>query len=237
MVLDYLLNARETLERVDRDSLAPGGAYSQGWSYPLNTLVGEASIFLRSVLGEHLHSETMALLFEADLQENCQSTEIVATLANAIRAFLPLFMRTGRYESLDNEEVIVSIIEDLMGIHWGDEPRFFSILPRRQGQHKRLYRLNRLRLSALDWDKFLATVGMAAYERHRIISDAYRTEWEAIRKWAAAVESQYGFRSWPPRDAEWAMHEFETNREGVMTSIRRDGEAYWLEKSAAHDGR
>jgi hypothetical protein len=124
-----------------------------------------------------------------------------------------------------------------MGIYWGDEPRFFSILPRRQGQHKRLYRLNWLRLSALDWDKYLAAVGMSARERHRIISDAYRTDWEAIRKWAAAIEDQYGFRSWPPRDPDWARREYHDNPQRVLEAIKRDGDAYWLEKSTAGAGK
>jgi hypothetical protein len=161
----------------------------------------------------------------------------MATLANSLRSFLPLFLEGNDYDFTGRKEVIVRVIEDLMGIHWGDEPRFFSILPRRQGQHKRLYRLNWLRLSALDWDKYLAVVGMSARDRHRIISDAYRTDWEAIRKWAGAVEEQYGFRSFPPRDPDWVRREYSDNPQAVLEAIKRDGDAYWLEKSTARAGR
>lgn len=171
------------------------------------------------------------MLFEAELQENAQDSELMATLANALRSFLPLFMQKSDSEFSARDETIVRIIDDFMGVYWGDEPRFFSVLPRRQGQHKRLYRLNRLRLTALNWDKYLAVVGMGARERHRIISDAYRTDWEAIRKWAGAIEEQYGFRSYPPEHPDWALEEYRENPEEVFAAIKRDGDAYWLERS------
>ncbi len=236
-ILDALINARNSLERIDPSTLEPGMQYAQAWSGPRRDLTLQASRFVRRILGPRLHRAELAVLFETELEENCQHADVLPALANSLRTFLPLFMQESGDEYSGRDEVIVRLIEDLMGIYWGDEPRFFSLQPRRQGQHKRLYRLNRLRLSALDWDKYLAVVGMSARDRHRLISDAYRTDWEAIRKWAAAVEEQYGFRSWPPHDPEWARSEFASDPESIIEAIRRDGDAYWVEKSTAGTGR
>lgn len=237
VMLDALLNARATLERIDPETLQTGLQYSQAWSGPRRELAQQGSRLLRRALGSRLHQTEMAQLFETQLQENASHAELMATLANSIRSFLPLFMAEESDEDGGRYEIIVQVIEDFMGIYWGDEPRFFSILPRRQGQHKRLYRLNRLRLTALNWDKFLAATGMKARDRHRLISDAYRTDWETIRKWSAAIESQFGFRSWPPRDPNWARAEFERNPAYFLRSIHHDGDAYWREKSAGGSGK
>lgn len=197
----------------------------------------QASLLVRRILGPHLHRAEMQFLFETPLEENATDTELMATLSNALRSFLPLFMAEAANEYDGRDEVIVRVIEDLMGIHWGDEPRFFSIQPRRQGQHKRLYRLNRLRLSALNWDKYLDAAGMPARERHRIIADAFNADWDTIRKWAGLVEGQYGFRSWPPEKPEWARREYRENPERILEAIKRDGADYWREKCAADSGK
>lgn len=236
MVLDYLLNARSTLERVDKRKLTSSSGYLQAWSRPLDSLAKEASIFLRAVIGEHLHQELMVLLFTATLTENSKSTELPATIANALRVFLPLFMREGRYEELDGNEVIVSVINDLMGIYWGDEPRFFAIADKWQGTHKRPFRLAKLRKTALDWEKYLKAVGISARERHEIIGRAYRTDWEAIRKWSKMIYESFDLHSWPPRDVEYAIAQFRDNPDAVYAQIHRDGEAYWTEKRSAKDG-
>jgi len=231
-ILDALINARNSLERIDPSTLNPGMQYSQAWSGPRRDLAWQASRLVKRILGPRLHQTELALLFEAKLHENSQDGEVLATLANSLRSFLPLFLQDDRDGYLHGDEAIMKIIDDFMGIYWGDEPRFFRPLPRRQGQHKRLYRLNRLRLTALNWDKYLETVGIGARERHRVISDAYRTEWDSIRKWAAAIEGQYGFRSYPPKDPDWARREYHSNPQQVHDAITRDGDAYWLEKSS-----
>lgn len=236
-MLDALLNARGSLERLNVDELRPGMQFRAAWSKPRHDLFLQASRLFRRAIGPSLHQSELGLLFDSELQENATDADLLANLANAFRSFLPLFLKEGTLDWRADDEVIAKVIEDFMGIYWGDEPRFFTIHPRRQGQHKRLYRLNRLRLSALDWDKYLATVGMQTGERHRLISDAYKTDWDAIRKWARAIEDQYGFRSWPPRDPEWARREYADDPKKIYEAIRRDGEAYWLEKGAAGSGK
>lgn len=236
-MLDALLDARQSLERVDRNSLKPGTEFYEGWSKPRGQLCKDASILARRAIGPRLHDAELNLLFDFELEENARHADVLATLANALRSFLPLFMREADEVTSETEEVILRVIDDFMGIHWGDEPRFFSIYARRQGQPKRLYRLNKLRLTALDWDKYLATVGVGTRERHGRIAEAYRTDWEAIRKWASAVEDQYGFRSWPPRDPERARREYAAEPERIHNAIRRDGDTYWREKRAAGDGK
>lgn len=232
-ILDALLNARNSLERIDPKELSPGNQYRLVWSEPRRDLCWQASHFLKRIIGPKLHQSELGLLFDTELEENALDSELPATLANSIRSFLPLFLARSKNDYDGQGEVIMGVIEDLMGIHWGDEPRFFSIQPRRQGQHKRLYRLNSLRLKALDWDKYLAAVGMPSRERHRVVADAFNAEWDAIRKWEGLVEEQYGFRSWPPRNPESALREFQENPEGIFDAIKRDGADYWREKSAA----
>lgn len=240
-VLDYLLNERAHLEGIDPDSLQKGQAYYLGYSKPRGELFTQAAIFLRRVLGRKLHEAEMSLLFEVELQEDSQSPEVPATIASSIRSFLPLFMKHGTREGWtygeEKNEKIEKIIADLMGIYWGDEPRFFATEKKRQGLHKRPYRLARLRLSALEWDKYLAAVGLSAFERHRIVSDAYRTEWEAIRKWAKSIEQQFDLRPYLPYSAEQMQSDFAENPAAVFDAIRRDGDAYWLEKSTASSGK
>lgn len=237
LMLDAMLNARDSLERIDPTKLEPGLPFSSAWSRPRKDLCLLGARLVRRALGEKLHHSEMTQLFDTELEENASEQDLLATIANSLRSFLPLFMSQGDSEWRNDDEVIVRVIEDFMGIYWGDEPRFFKVAPRVQGQHKRLYRLNKLRLSALDWDKYLAAVGMAARRRHRIISDAYRTEWDAIRKWASIVEAQYGFRSYPPRDKASARREYDAYPDFVLASIHRDGDAYWLEKTGAKSGK
>lgn len=234
-VLDYLINARITLEKVEPKKLK-AGFYHQ-WSKPRDDLFQEASIFLRRVLGSRLHDEEMKLLFATQLKENAVGADILATIANAIRSYLPLFMQKSRSEYEGKNEVIVRIIEDFMGIYWADEPRFFSSWPRRQGLHKRPYRIARLRLTALNWNKHLAVVGLSAHERHRIVADAYRTDWDAIRKWQYSTLEQFDLYSYPPKDAERAISTFLEKPDAIFSSIRRDGDAYWSERSTAQAGK
>lgn len=236
-ILDALINARETLEKLNPEELAKGQQFYLAWSKPRADLFREASVFLRRLIGKKLHSSEMKILFETRLEEDAVGTEVAATIANAVRSFLPLFMREGTYERDGSDEVIESIVDDLMGIYWGDEPRFFSPLPRRQGLHKRPYRLARLRLRALVWDKFLASVGVRAQERHSLISDAFRTDWEAIRKWAGSIEEQFDLISYPPPEVDMAKHIFEAEPEAIKATIRRDGDAYWVERGTAQSGK
>lgn len=238
-ILDALINARNSLERVEPGTLSPGQQFYLAWSKPRSDLFRDGSLFLRRIIGARLHEHEMSILFNTRLEEDTVGAELAATIANAIRSFLPLFMRQGSYEKDGNNEVIENIVEDLMGIYWGDEPRFFSPWPRRQGLHKRPYRLARLRRTALDWDKYLAAVGVRAQERHNLISEAYRTDWEAIRKWAGSIEEQFDLFSYPPEaeDVERAKQQYEREPESIREAIRMDGDAYWLERGTAQSGK
>ena len=233
--LDAILNARATLEKLDATELTGQQRYS-AVVQPRAELFKNASTFLRRVIGSALHKQEMALLFSADLVENAAGAEVTATIANSLRSFLPLFMASGRYEDDNSDEPILKIIEDFIGIYWNDDPRFFSTESRTQGTHKRPYRLARLRLTALDWDKYLATVGLSPLKRHLIIAGAYRTDWDAIRKWPESIE-QFGLKSSPPRDPESVKAKYPDNSESVLEAIRRDGDAYWLERGSASAGK
>lgn len=234
--LDALLNARATLESHDAIDL-DGRSYRKFISEPREDFLRNSSTFLRRVIGSKLHHDAMGVLFGAELNEDSASTEIAAYIANSILPYLPLFMKEGHNLDFNRNENIDYIIDDLMGIYWGDEPRFFAIAKKSKGLHKRPYRLAKLRLSALNWDKFLAAVGLSALERHRIISDAYGTDWDAIRKWAKAAQEQFDLISYPPTGLEFAREQYSENPDGVLQSIREDGKAYLSERGTGRTGK
>ncbi|GEM_PF-2835589 len=237
-ILDYLLNARAYLEKIDPQSLAKGAQFYETYSFPKQELFRNASIFLRRVLGTKLHQNRMSLLFDMELEEDSRNAVLPSIIADAFRAFLPLFMRNATYEGETfGDENIEKIINDLMGIYWGDEPRFFATAKKQQGSHKRPYRLAKLRLAALEWDKYLETVGLAPYERHSIVSKAFRTEWDTIRKWENRIAEQFGLSCYPPMFPDTAKSEYSENPEAVLQAIQRAGDAYWLERSTASSGR
>lgn len=231
LILDSLINERNRLDKID-PSVLERKFYAWHWSIPRREFFRRGSLFLRRLAGSKLHHAEMRILLDADLEEDAKDASTLGNVANAIRSYQPLFMELGEDEG-DTNEKIEQIINDFMGIYWGDEPRFFAIMPKRQGQHKRPFRIAQLRRSALDWDKYLAAVGVKSRERHRIISDAYNTDWDTIRKWAQSILDQYDMVSWPPRDIDKEIQHFRDNPEEIMTQIARDGAVYWSEKLTA----
>lgn len=238
LTLDYLLNTRQNLERVYADS-SPENLQSF-WAYklPRHEFFWDASNFLRRVLGPKIHSDELRLLFDMELEEDTKNAAVLSVIAHSLRAFLPLFMERAahRGEAFD-EENIRKIVADLMGVYFGDEPRFFATAKKQKGAPKRPYRLALLRLAALKWDKYLAAAGLSAFERHRVISEAFRTEWDTIRKWAKPMEQQFGWVAQNPAFPDDPKEEFADNPAAVFEAIRRDGDAYWLEKSTASSGK
>lgn len=63
VILDALLNARGTLERIDPNSLPEGMAYNKGLSERRRELTLNGSRFLRRIIGEELHTAEMSLDF------------------------------------------------------------------------------------------------------------------------------------------------------------------------------
>ncbi|WP_265528024.1 hypothetical protein [Sphingomicrobium marinum] len=231
VILDALLNARESLERVNVDALSKGQAFYKAWSEPRRDLTLNGSRFLRRVIGQQLHNAELSQIFR-DLPDSVgPDNENLASLANALRSFLPLFEPTAN--NRHTETFVGQMIDDFMGIYWGDAPRFFVELPKRPGQHKRPFRFDRLRLKALDWEKFLAAAGLPAFERQSMVATAYRTQWDAIRKWAKPIEENWGIISWPltPDQAADARVRYRDDPAKISAEIDRDGREYWAEKS------
>lgn len=238
VMLDYLLNTREKLEKIDLNKLDEGIELYWQYSLPRHEFFNNASNFLRKVLGPKLRSAELALLFSMQLHEDTRNTDVPAIIANSLRSFLPLFMERAKHEGETfGDEKIEKVIDDLMGIYWGDEPRFFATAKKQQGSHKRPYRQARLRLAALNWDKYLAAAGLPAFERHAIIVEAFRADWDTIRKWAKPIEELFGLKSYAPYFPEHAKVEYAENPSGVREAIQRDGDAYWQEKSTAASGK
>lgn len=238
-ILDYLLNARQNLEKIEPEKLHEGAQVREAYINPRHELIRNAAIFLRRVVGHKLHQELLWQLFETKLKENHHGPEVPIIIANSIRVFLPLFMKEANYAGETfGEENIEKILDDLNGIVWGDEPRFFAIARKKtQGSHKRPYRLARLRLAALEWDKYLEAVGVPAYERHGLIAKVFKTEWDTIRKWAKPMQKQFGLEPEPPYFLEDAKRQYAENPSAVYDAIQRDGDAYWQEKSITSSGK
>ena len=234
-LLDYLLLARSGLEKIDPDSLTPGMQRYSSWSKPRQELVFNASRFLRRVLGVKIHTSEIDLCSPELTVDGERNRNCLAVLANALRSFQPLFSPITNGE--EQTEFVEKMIEDFMGIYWGDEPRFFHIDPRPQGSHIRPYRIARLRLTALDWEKYLAAAEVSVLERQTIISQAYRTSWDSIRKWKPAILEQFDLVSWPPQQPQWVLEEYNRDPEVIHEKIQRDGDLYWEEKRTAKGGK
>ena len=229
VALDYLLNARAGLERIDPSELNSGPQFYSAWSQPRRELFRAASKFLRRALGEKLHAAEMTALLELPLDEFEDGADSLTALANALRSFWPLFAPIVGGE--EREEFVANLVDDLIGVCWGDEPRFFHIGKRTQGSPMRPFRVAYLRMSALDWEKRLAVVGLKPYERQSIVSQAFKTSWEAIRKWPQSIIAQFDLVSHPPRSPDLVLKAYRDDSEGFLQMIRDDGEAYWAEIS------
>lgn len=241
LALDYLLNTRAGLERIDTEKLkqyrlgrepldfTPERRWELAWSQPRREFVRAASNFLRQVLGEKIHASELSWLLETSLRENEVESDVLALLANSMRPFWSLFAPI--VEGKEQDHFISNILDDLMGVHWGDEPRFFQVAKRTQGSPRRPFRVAYLRRSALDWEKRLAAVGMKPFERQTIVSQAYRTSWEAIRKWPQSIIALFDLVSHPPRSPERVREAYEEDPEEFLKMIQDDGDAYWAEIS------
>ena len=229
LALDYLLNARSGLERIAPGELKDTWQILTAWSEPRQELFREASKFLRSVLGEKLHAVEMAPLLEIQLSEDSDGFDVLAALVRALRTYLPLFAPI--VDGKEREEFVANLIEDLVGIQLGDEPRFFQIAKRTQGSPMRPFRIAYLRRNALDWEKRLAVVEFKPYERQSIVSQAFKTSWEAIRKWSQSIELTGELISHPVQYPNEVLKAYRDDPEGFLQMIRDDGEAYWAELS------
>ncbi|NNC47656.1 MAG: hypothetical protein HKO13_04395 [Sphingomonas sp.] len=230
VILDALLNARESLERVNVDALPKGQAFNKAWREPRQELTLNGSRFLRRVIGPQLHAAELSQI--KDLTQSVgPDNQNLKSLSQALRSFRPLFEPASG--NRHTETFVTQMIDDFMGIYWGDAPRFFVELPKRPGQHKRPFRIDRLRLKALDWEKFLAAAGLPAFERQSMIATAYKTQWDAIRKWAKPIEENWGAISWPltPDEAAEARDRYLEDPARISAEIDRDGREYWAEKS------
>jgi hypothetical protein len=228
-LLDGLLNTRQDLECIDVKSLKGGKNFFSTWSKPRSEFVEESSRFLRQVIGPYLHYHELSLLNESELVENDTEPDHLATVANAVRSFMPLF--EAEKFGPTGMEFMSSMMTDFIGIHWGDEPRFFAVLPKNKGQHKRPFRIAYQRLGALNWELILKEAGVATVERQNTISSAYRTFWEAIRKWKYSIYESFDLVPGVWEHNEHEVEAFKVDSDKTLQRIQSDGDAYWVEKS------
>ena len=217
-ILDYLLRTRESLEVRGFESLPPKARAE---------FIENCSKFLRRVIGPDMHQAELSFLEEFELKENEREPDHLVTVANAVRSFMPLFIAENFGSS--GREFMTKMMEDFMGIYWGDEPRFFSIATKNKGQHKRPFRIAYMRRGALNWELILKAAGVAAVKRQNIVSVAYHTSWEAMRKWKYSIEEGFGLVSGIGRFEEFCIEDYQANPDVIIDQITEDGDAYWAE--------
>jgi hypothetical protein len=226
-ILDHLLRTRERLEGLEFESLPPS-LFASAWYEARAEFIESGSKFLRRVIGPDMHQLELSLLEKFELKENEKEPDHLATVANAVRSFMPLFIAENFGSS--GREYMTKMMEDFMGIYWGDEPRFFSIATKNQGQNKRPFRIAHMRRGALDWELILKLAGVDAVERQNLVSSAYRTSWEAIRKWKYSIEESFGLVSGIYGRNERYIQDYLDDPNRIVDRIKNDGDAYWAEK-------
>lgn len=93
------------------------------------------------------------------------------------------------------------VLDELENLSYGDIGTIFRAPPRKPSQRRNRGKLAKLRLKALAWDRWLQqSEGLSALDAHSAIEQAYRTEWEAIRKWKSACRGILGAQ------VDWALN-------------------------------
>jgi hypothetical protein len=91
----------------------------------------------------------------------------------------------GRTPLLGKSDFPLSqVLEELENLSYGEISEIFRAAPLKPSQRHNRGKLAKLRLKALAWEKWLrASQSMTAFDSHMAVSEAYRTDWDAIRKW------------------------------------------------------
>lgn len=221
-----LIDERVGIENDWRKPLRPPNP-EQGSEYILwkrsFELLHEAADIAAELLGKTVLE--LALPDDGDDPKGVRSA-----LSRRLRLTRPLFSKPPKWS-----RTFARLLDELERLNGGDEPEIFAPEPRVPGQSPRPVLIARMRLRALAWNEHLQQLGLSAAERHRAISEAYGSDWEAIRKWRVACQTIFGPAAvlgelrhgrtmfWGDYEKDW------------LVALRRDGERYrhtWKEERA-----
>lgn len=229
-ILDALLNEREYLEKWSEQAhTIIGIQLLQRGVFPARDLHRNASKLLVQLLGEEVRS--MALLYgQTGLDSFAETARLLLPAFSQPKPkSLKMQMLSEFADSFPDPE---EIIDDLVGVVEGDEPRTFQIVRRNKGQPMRPYRIAKLKCRALYWEKLLKKMEHPTKTRHDIISDAFRTDFETIRKWKYSALKVLGERNFEMEVSiqDTAPNQYEKAIDYFVSEIKNDGEKYWNEK-------
>jgi hypothetical protein len=134
------------------------------------------------------------------------------------------------------------LLLEVAAVTSGDPPQLFAT---RLRNTIKKYRLARMQLEALKWEKFLAGQGEAPFSRQAQIQIAYHLTWEAIRKWrddcctllgqdyvaTALIEARMIGEGRAKNDSGWWLDEGKLQH----ISLQDAAKAYWAEKRTADE--
>lgn len=231
-ILDALINARNRLDAADLKLIKRKGLWQSARLYVRHEFFEMVLNLARYVIGDKLHNEEFELLHTIDLTKQTESPDDALILAYALNTMAPFLVRPeNRRELGETKEVIRAIIDDLEAVSRGDQSRLIPTPTGKQGLNRRPFRIAKLRHTALKWDKILIKFGVPTQERRRVISTAYRTDWEAIRKWPNSIWKNSRISLDSPSHIDYLHFECADNLQKIYEHIQRDGDVYWRERS------
>ena len=219
--IELILNARAGLEKVFRAGCPPETGWStETWNDHINRraldIYDRAATIAGDLVG--LIVLEMALPTIGDGPEQIREGLITRLRLNealiaAPRSWQPAFR---------------AVIMELICLRAGDQPKIFAPSPRLPGQSRHPMWIAHLRLQALAWNVHLKWRGISAVERQTAIAVAFRTSWDAIRKWRAACDEVLGAPAVAAelRSAERATWiDFQASE--WKGEVKAAGSAYW----------
>lgn len=180
-----LLIARASLEyAINRGPIEPAETEQQ-WRLRLGREAVEIFLQADRLLPDIIGDAPFEVLFPSGIEPDAIS-DIRSAFVRRLKLFRRLLSRPSWGASLNR---LIGEIADMSG---GDQPEILMPARRNSGQAKQPTKIARKRLGALCWDIHLKSIGVATVERQTAISTAYRTSWEAIRKWRGSCETTFG---------------------------------------------
>jgi len=197
-VLEALLHQITTLRRA-RARVEQNGSRTNAIM-----LMRQVLMFSRVLLGQKAYDLAMGRVDQADGNG-------LRLIANRLQAISP-FMQGEWPDGLTYND----FVEEVYAIAGGDAPYILSQAEKRRGKQGNSFRLATHKLNALMWAQVLHRRGVEANRRQSILSSAFGSTWEAIRKWKAECIEKLGLDEYDRAigQSEFADLDFEN---GVMS--------------------
>ncbi|NJC04605.1 hypothetical protein GGQ97_000398 [Sphingomonas kaistensis] len=124
---------------------------------------------------------------------------------------------------------LLRVLEELENLSYGEVGEVFRAPPLKPSQRHNRGKLAKLRLKALAWEKWLRSEqSLSALHSHMAVAAAFKTDWDAIRKWRASCVQILG-----PSLVKWSLEQAaKGNQPGYAllgdwkSALEYDGESY-----------